>query len=161
MRKKKPPLLKKCVTCGGKKFRTMQVEDEFKVGGASFVARLPAQECLSCHEKFIEGPSMVAAELQAAVVLSGHSPTPETFRFLRTVLRMKAGDLAELLDVAPETLSRWENGKREQINRASWLLLCSMVQDMAAGLETTRKRLIEALKTTPIPKRTKLEPMPA
>ena len=34
-------------------------------------------------------------------------------RFIRQVIGMRAKDFAQALDMAPETFSRWENGKQE------------------------------------------------
>jgi transcriptional regulator with XRE-family HTH domain len=66
--------------------------------------------------------------------------TGEAFRFMRKVLGIPAIELAELLDVAPETVSRWENGKLP-IERRALALLASMVLDRVEGVTTTLERL--------------------
>jgi len=140
---KKKRLLRKCPNCGGTGFRETSVDHEIRVGTTVAWAGIPAAECLSCHERFADGPALVQAELAMAQMLSHYAPTPDAFRFLRAVLRMKAGELADLFDVAPETVSRWENGKRA-IDPASWAHLCGMLKDRIEERTTTWDRLREA-----------------
>ena len=60
---------------------------------------------------------MIAAELAQTGPANA-----DTFRFMRRAVRIKSADLAELLGVSVETLSRWENGHREP-DRAAWVAL--------------------------------------
>jgi transcriptional regulator with XRE-family HTH domain len=50
---------------------------------------------------------------------------------MRKALGLRAADLAEMLDVTPETLSRWETGKLP-MGRTSWLTLSSLALDFEA-----------------------------
>ena len=66
--------------------------------------------------------------------------TGEAFRRMRKALGLRATDLAQLLDLTPETISHWETGK-VVINRAAFVALGAMVQDAIDGRTTTRDRL--------------------
>jgi len=69
----------------------------------------------------------------------------EAFRFMRKALGLQAVALAELLDSTPETISRWEHGKRP-VDARAFALLGVMVADRIAGRNDTRARL-EALRS--------------
>ncbi len=73
----------------------------------------------------------VAKELARAGVSSG-----EAFRFMRRSLALRAIDLAELLDVAPETVSRWETEKRA-VHRGAYAIVASLVRERLDGREET------------------------
>ena len=141
MVKRKParPDFKKCPECGGT-LRAKNVDYQFNVGGAVFSADVRALVCAKCGEELTDGAAMVRREIDAAVVLTGYKPSADAIRFFRSVLGLKAKDFADLVGVAAETVSRWENGVRE-IDAAAWAHLCSMVLDKSAGTTTTIDRL--------------------
>ncbi len=66
--------------------------------------------------------------------------TGEAIRLMRKALRLRAVDLARLLDLTPETISHWETG-RARPNRAAFITLCALIQDAIDGRTTTRDRL--------------------
>lgn len=53
---------------------------------------------------------------------------------------MKATEIAEAFNVAPETVSRWENDQRE-VDWPEFMLLGFLVDDKLAGRTTTLSRL--------------------
>ena len=65
---------------------------------------------------------------------------------MRAAVGLKGLELARLLQVTPESLSRWENGKRE-VDRSAWILLADLVIDHVAGTKGRRERL-EAMATS-------------
>lgn len=67
-------------------------------------------------------------------------PTGEKFRFLRKQAELPAKELAGLLGVTPETVSRWEGGKHE-IPLAVWALLGVLVGEHRSKSTTTMDRL--------------------
>jgi DNA-binding transcriptional regulator YiaG len=84
-----------------------------KVAGATFVAQLSARACPKCQETYIDGPALERFDLLvAARLLEAGRHEAEVFRFARRALGLRAAELAKLLDVAPETISRWETGER-------------------------------------------------
>jgi DNA-binding transcriptional regulator YiaG len=67
-------------------------------------------------------------------------PSPEGFQFLRTRSRIKAADFAELINVTPETVSRWENDKNE-MPALAWELMVSIAEEKLQGKTDTLDRL--------------------
>ena len=63
---------------------------------------------------------------------------------------MRAADLAELLDVTPETVSRWETGKLD-VARAAWSALAGIVVERAHG--EGRSRMLDRLRALQAPKK--------
>ncbi|HET7506698.1 MAG TPA: helix-turn-helix transcriptional regulator [Kofleriaceae bacterium] len=59
---------------------------------------------------------------------------------MRKALGMKAIELAQAFNVAPETISRWENGQRE-VDWPEFMLLGFLIDDKLAGRTTTLSRL--------------------
>jgi len=53
---------------------------------------------------------------------------------------MKATEIAQAFNVAPETVSRWENDQRE-VDWPEFMLLGFLVDDKLAGRTTTLSRL--------------------
>lgn len=138
-RKPAPSEIKKCPECGGP-LRAKNVDYSFSVGRAAFSGDVPALICSKCGEELADGAAMARLELDAAVVLTGYKPSADAIRFFRSVLNLKGKDFADLVGVAAETVSRWENGVRE-IDAAAWGHLCSMVLDKSTGATTTIDRL--------------------
>jgi transcriptional regulator with XRE-family HTH domain len=65
--------------------------------------------------------------------------TGEAVRHMRKTLGLRAADLAQLLDLTPETISHWETGKAP-ISRAAFVAVGAMIQDAIDGRTTTRDR---------------------
>jgi transcriptional regulator with XRE-family HTH domain len=63
-----------------------------------------------------------------------------TFKFIRKALGLRASELGDLLDVSPETISRWENSHRAA-ERSVWNTLADLVSDKLRGKRTTLDRL--------------------
>lgn len=131
--------VRKCFECGAP-LRDVKVRYDFSVGESHFSSDVPALLCTGCGRELTDGGAMAKRELQAAVVLTGYKPSADAIRFFRSVLALRAKEFAELVGVAPETVSRWENSVRE-IDAAAWGHLCSMVLDASSGSTTTRDRL--------------------
>ena len=55
-------------------------------------------------------------------------------------LGLKATQLGELLDTAPETISRWETGKRPP-ERGAVVIVAALVDDELSGRTTTADRI--------------------
>ena len=144
----------RCPKCGRGKFRPGKLAHRFSVGNATFEGEVPAQVCTGCEEEFPARLAVVSLQIQAAHQLAGFGAAPESIRFMRSVLLLQSKTFAELVGVAPETVSRWEGGKRG-IDGAAWALLCSMIRDKFAGTRTTLDAAIAAKeqRERPMPKR--------
>ena len=116
-------------------------EDEIVLGGRRFVAELPVVECPACGEAYFEGDDLGRFERAVAGVLANAGDaSAEAFRFMRKALGLTAIALGELLDVTPETISRWEHGKLP-VERRALALLGAMVADQESGTSATGDRL--------------------
>jgi len=74
---------------------------------------------------------------------------------MRKVAGIRAVELAELLDVAPETVSHWETGKHAP-DRSTLATVAALALDALDGATTTRDRL-RALRERPPLAKVRLE----
>jgi putative zinc finger/helix-turn-helix YgiT family protein len=129
--------MKLCVQCGGDIVRGTTELDLRRVEDHRFIVTVPAWCCKKCGEAYIDGPLLERLELEIARrVLEAGAHSGAAFRFIRKTLGLSATSVAELLNVAPETISRWENGKRE-IDRAAFATLGALVNDALANRTDT------------------------
>ena len=130
-----------CIHCDKADLIRGAVPHAVTVAGVEFATELPGRRCPRCGHSTVNGPAavrfdlLVAAELVKRGLRSGDS-----FRFMRKALGMKAIEIAEAFNVAPETVSRWENGQRE-VDGPEFMLLGFLVDDKLAGRTTTLSRL--------------------
>lgn len=103
----------KCVMCGNETMRASKADYVYdRHGVAVTLVGIRVLQCSSCGEEDIEIPRI--AELDRVIARhlierTGHLAGTE-IRFLRKFLGLSGTDFAELIGVAPETVSRWENG---------------------------------------------------
>ena len=129
--------MNRCPECKCRRLRKGVIEETLNVGGVAFKAVLPASICRDCETDTVSHGDLVRFELAIGTWLGDHGiRTPETFRFMRKALGMKAADLAALLDLTPETVSRWENGKGT-IDLGAFALLSKLVADRIEGSDKT------------------------
>jgi hypothetical protein len=121
------------------------------------MVRGPAAACKRCHAVFIPAEGLEQIDLTVAAELAMRSPpSGEAFRFLRRSLGLKAMDLAILLRVTAETVSRWENDQRT-IDANAWISVGSLVLERAALPGQTLARLVSLQKTKKLPKTVHLD----
>ena len=150
--------MKRCPNCKGTEIRKVRERfvDEFPLADGpklQYVCEdFPQQVCARCGERTYEAKDLSAADdaITRELVARGVRDAA-VFRHLRKTLRLKATDLADLLGVTAETVSRWENGHNEP-ERAVWVTLEQLVDDHYVGKETTLARL-RALASARVPKR--------
>lgn len=127
----------KCTKCGNRTERRA-VGIAIDAAGRKFTRSVPADVCVSCGESFIEANALARAELEAAQALADAGVvSAETFRYMREALGFTAREFGMEIDVAPETISRWEN-KERPLGRLAWATLAAMVRDRLNGDERTR-----------------------
>lgn len=140
--------LRRCARCGGDSLVAAVVSEVMEVDGRTFEAELPATRCESCGEIYFDLGTIGTFEmLVAAKLVELGARSGAALRFMRKAMGMRAVDLAELLDVAPETLSRWENEQRE-VDLGTLMTVGSLVLDAARGASATLDRL-KALRSPP------------
>lgn len=97
------------------------------VAGRILTTTVLAEKCPSCGETYITPAVLKQARDQTATSLAREGlPHGESFRRFRETLGLKAADLADVLGIAPETICRWEKGRRE-MDRFVWFLVAQFV----------------------------------
>src|SRR6185437_453729 len=108
-----------CLSCNQGTMRPAMVEIRREVGERSFVASVDGRKCTDCGSVSFKGTDLARFEGAVAAALAGSG---EAFRWMRKALDLRAIDVAVLLGVTPETISRWETG-RVTIDRGAMALL--------------------------------------
>lgn len=131
----------KCHECGGTRFSDTEHDEKLVVGGRTYRSVWPAQRCDACGDATFDGLYLHAFELGVArVIATNGAQRGDEFAFMRKAIGMPAADLAELLDVARETISRWENDK-QPLERRAVAILSDLVADHLEGRTRTLDRL--------------------
>jgi putative zinc finger/helix-turn-helix YgiT family protein len=144
-------MLKRCPNCRGR-IEPRRVPRERRIGGRRFTAELPAGACTACGERFVDDAVVgefdlrIAARLAEAGVSGGAA-----LRFMRKVTGLQGKEFAELLAVRPETVSRWERGRRP-IDRATYAILRQLILDRTDRRTTTNDYLRSLCKPPRLPK---------
>jgi putative zinc finger/helix-turn-helix YgiT family protein len=131
----------KCIHCGKADLIPDTIPHSVTVAGVEFASELPGRRCPACGYSTVNGPAalrfelLVAAELVTRGLRGGAA-----FKFMRKALGMKAAEIAQSFNVAPETISRWENDQRE-VDWPEFMLMGFLVDDKLAGRTTTLSRL--------------------
>lgn len=101
----------RCISC--KKADTMRPwEGRLKRMGVEFLAR--GMRCLSCGETLFSDDEVGRQEKSIAAGLVARGVrTGVEFKFVRKVAGLKAIEVATMLDVRAETVSRWESGEAD------------------------------------------------
>lgn len=154
-------MAKRCFNCKSTDVVAGKHEDRIELGGHRFRRSVPTRRCKRCGEETIKGQDVESFELDVAAEFARHGQLPaDAFRYMRRVLGLKAAELAELLDVTPETISRWENEK-QSIERRAAALLSAMVLDKLEGRTSTLDRLKALMKPSRLPRLVRLVPRQA
>jgi putative zinc finger/helix-turn-helix YgiT family protein len=133
--------LTRCVQCKNPNLSIQKKKYNLTISGYKVEAELPAVQCKSCGQTYWDGEAIERFELTAAGWFARQGVySGEVFKFMRKTLGLKATELAELLDVSVETISRWEQGHRPA-DRKALSILGSLVLDRNKGEESTLKRL--------------------
>lgn len=128
-----------CKVAGKMRLDTAALERE--LGGVTFKAKVPALRCGVCKEWFVSFEEGRRFELAVALAVAEHGiSSADAFKFMRKATELRASDLAELLAVTPETVSRWETGK-VPVERRALALLQALVTDRVHGTTVTLDRL--------------------
>lgn len=134
--------MKACFSCKSKRVEAAWVPVERCFGDVRVVIDdVPVERCADCGEWAVgldEGQR--ADQLAALVALGAGVRTPDLLKRSRKLAGLRAAELAELLGVTAETVSRWENGHR-QAEPAVWNAFADLVDDALRGSTATRDRL--------------------
>jgi DNA-binding transcriptional regulator YiaG len=129
-----------CPKCGSTRQISREKIERVELDPLSIDVVQPQTLCAQCG-LMLAAPLPEDVDLACARLLADlGNATGGAFRFLRRSLRFKATDVATLLRVRPETISRWENSDR-QVDRAAWLALAAIVDDRIQDRRTTEDRI--------------------
>ena len=146
----------RCVFCEGGKMVPAKVELDLDICGHTFTAISDGTRCDQCKKELIEGLAMMKFEVCVARALAKASESSgEAFQVMRKAIGIRAVDLAEVLSVAPETISRWENDKNP-IDPAAFQILRLLVLDHASGSTKVWDALRERHAPKPLAKHVEL-----
>ena len=138
--------MKRCASCQSGDLREVRETVEVRVPSSPTplvvrVTGVSATKCGGCGELFLNGEDLGRAELLAGAEAMGRGLRDGgTLKFVRKALGLRASELGDLLDVSPETVSRWENSHRAA-ERSVWNTLADLVADKLKGTRTTLDRL--------------------
>jgi DNA-binding transcriptional regulator YiaG len=133
----------KCNKCRKVTSHPAKIRHEVDVNGARFVGTLSGFRCASCKETEIPLDELAKLEHAVARYLAEHGPVSgATMRYMRKSIPMSASQLADMLRVARETVSRWETGDRE-VDRAAWFFVRNLL------LNPSDRSQIAALRDAP------------
>lgn len=154
--------LRRCAQCGSEDLRIKNVEDKIELEVAPkqtavFVRQdMPAVVCEKCGESYFGSSDVGDFELQVAMEAGSrgfiHGPV---LRFMRTAIGLSAKELANMLDITAETVSRWENG-RTTIPKTVFIVVTALVEDHAAKRTNTRERLEAVCRDQDVPTQIKI-----
>jgi transcriptional regulator with XRE-family HTH domain len=130
-----------CGKCGGSSFEHGIFPNKVKIAGVEFSVDAEMDRCSVCGELYIRPWTIALMWQQAALYFARTGATSsEAFRFMRKQAGLSSLELAGLLDVRAETISRLENGKAP-IDRRTVAIVAAMVEDRAKGSTATMDRL--------------------
>lgn len=114
------------------------------------ITHVPTLVCGSCGDIAYRGDTAERAELLASKALVERGCRfGGVLRFARKTLGYRAADLAAVLGVSNETVSRWEN-EHHEIDPSTWATLGALVADTLGARSDTLKRL-ESARERPVP----------
>lgn len=133
--------MNRCTKCGTQTLAGGPQDFEKSIGRRVFVGKVQGYECSSCNGVFYDQAAIGAFEEKIARYLAQRGiSTPEEMRFARKAVGIAAIELAKLLEVSPETVSHWENGKHPA-DVATRATLAGLVLDGLDGGSFTRDLL--------------------
>ncbi len=149
--------MKKCPVCekGTLKSAEQTLNDE--VNGHVFTAIVMGEACDACGEGIVDGRDIERFELGVVrALLDAGDDSPEVFHLARKTLGLTAVDLAGMLRVTSETISRWENGKHP-IDSMALAILALLVRDALGDSTATQDSLRARTLAKPLAKRVTLK----
>lgn len=142
--------MSKCSACKKGELHPSKTEMKFVVGEYTFVATVPADACRKCGEAIVHIDDWGRAEQAVARwLIANGQPSGQATRFLRKVVAIQAKEIARLLDVTPETVSRWEAGT-QSLPHSVWAAVTTIALDALEGKPGLRERLAGLHSTRPV-----------
>ena len=136
--------------CQALEMSPADVELRDKIAGRVYVcATVRGWRCPTCGEEVFEGVDLHRFELAMVRDLGQHAErSGPAFRRMRRMLGFTSTELAELLGVALETVSRWESGART-VEALAFRVLGMIAADRLEGRNATEDALRAAEEPAP------------
>ena len=145
-------MLERCPSCGKGPLKQQVVERIRHVAGHAFAAELPAMVCPACGETYFADSVVASFDLHVAERLAAAGISDaDALKFMRKVTGLTGKEFAELLQVRPETVSRWEQNRRP-IDRATITIIRQLVFDRLRGSTDTADFLRSLRKPKRLPR---------
>lgn len=149
--------MRKCPICNEGTLRPAERTLRAEVNGHVFTANVAEERCDACGEGLVDGRDVERFELAVSrALLDAGDTSAEAFKYARKSIGLTAAELATLLGVTPESISRWENAKHP-IDPTALALLSLLVQDAAAGSTALLDALRARTTAKPLAKRVTLK----
>jgi len=111
------------------------------IAGRQFPVEAQGERCVVCGREVIDAAQAKEISLHIAEKLALEGPaTGAAFRHIRKSMGLSAKDVAELLGLTQETVSRWEKGRRKA-DRRTVILLGNVFLEYLDGKSMTVDRL--------------------
>ncbi|MGZ3416319.1 MAG: hypothetical protein ACXWUG_30230 [Polyangiales bacterium] len=151
-------VVRRCPACQGlDRWIDKTVDVTHQISGHEFVGAVPARECMACGNVLLDPRAQEHLCLRiASVIADSGLSTGRAFRFMRKAIAMRASDLARLLQVAPETISRWET-ERRAVDPSSFALLAAIARERLEGRNTVLAGLERLTAPATLPSRLRVE----
>ena len=132
---------RRCPRCKAGLLEATAVDVTRRIGGQEVRARAAAMICAGCGTIVHQRRELQRIELEiAARLVEEGRRDGEVLRYVRRALGLKGKDVARLLEVCAETVSRREQGK-VPVDRATLVVLRQMVLDRLRGDGSTESFL--------------------
>lgn len=109
--------MESCYSCGAKIEVIKDKPYHFDECGLNVVLHgITQYKCKKCGESYASIPNIQKLHRVIGAHICEKRKAlfrPEEIKFLRKDLQLRAKELSQLLGVTPQTVSRWENGKKE------------------------------------------------
>ena len=131
---------KHCPYCGGTRTRRVPLPNHVENVGSITVTDGTARvlQCETCGKYDLPAAQAIGYGRRAAALALREGPQAKidgaVVRYARKALGLRQADLASLLDVAPETVSRWEKSQDlPAIERATQLAIVALLDGVIHG----------------------------
>jgi len=133
--------MSQCPFCTDGELQPCTAEHSRELDGTRFAMSIDGLLCSACNERIFSDDEVERFEQALTKSMAYRPPGREGFRWLRRRLGLSGVEVAELLGTTPETVSRWETGKRD-IDKSMWVLLGRVAVEAIQGRSDTRAALL-------------------
>lgn len=126
----------RCVSCRSAELVPGTIDHQEEVAGVTYKALLPAWVCARCDEALVSDEALALFERRMTEAVARGPVGGGALRLMRRWLGFKATELAALMGIRAETLSRWERDKAPTDANVFGLLARIVLEDLEGRSET-------------------------